>query len=201
VGGPEVILDFPRPLEPTWAVRSTLITSSLEALHGLGLFDRYDTLQRSEHRNTILRCVAGQWLSLEVGLAHYTACDALGLSEQQQIDIGKLVSRRIHETFLSVIVKVARGVGVTPWPVLAKGNVMLARLRRGGGIRVTKLSRTSARVEIAEDRLLVIPYARNGLVGIYTAAVELLASNASTHIIKNESQNPGRLVVLHIEWE
>lgn len=198
---PEVILDYPRPLEPTWAVRSTLITSSLEALRGLGLFERYLELQRSEHRNTILRSIAGQWLPLEVGFAHYQACDALGLGEEEQIAIGKLVSRRVHETFLSVIVKVARGVGVTPWPVLAKGNVMLSRLRRGGGIRVLKLSRNSARVEVAEDRLLVIPYTRNGMVGIYTAAVELLASKVTTRIIKSESQDPGRLFVLRIEWE
>jgi hypothetical protein len=196
----EVVLDFPRPLEPTTAVRSTLITSSLASLRARGLFERYQTVQQSPHRETILRCVAGEWLAQEVGFAHYHACDSLGLSLEQQVSIGKDVSRRIHDTLLGVVVKMARGVGVTPWLMLSKGNVMQSRLHRGGGVRVLKLAAKSARVELAGHGLLAIPYYRNATVGVYTAAVELLGKDVSTRVMKVESQDPARLLVMRIDW-
>lgn len=197
----ELILDYPKPLEVVTAVRSTLITSSLTSLRARGLFERYDAMQTSPHRQTILNLVAGEWLPLDVALAHYQACDALGLSLDEQIAIGKDVSRRIHETFLSWIVKAARGVGMTPWVLLPQGNKMKGRLSIGGGIRITKLGPKSARIELARLPHLVIPYVRHGLLGLYTAAVELLASNVTARIVRSESADPARLFVLRIDWE
>lgn len=197
----ELILDYPSPLNATTSIRSTLITSSLSSLRARGLFERYEAVQTSPHRDIILKCVAGEWLPLEVGRAHYEACDGLGLSVEEQIGIGKDVSRRIHETFLSLIVKAARGVGVTPWLLLPKGNVMQSRLYVGGGIRIFKLGQSSAHVELARMPLLGIPYVRWGTVGVYTAAVELLAKSATTRIVKTESSDPERLLVLRIDWD
>jgi hypothetical protein len=197
----ELILDYPKPLEPVTAVRSTLITSSLTSLRERGLFDRYDALQTSPHRQKIMNLVAGEWLPMEVAFAHYRACDALGLGVEEQIAIGKDVSRRVHETFLNLVVKAARGVGMTPWLLLPQGNKMQGRLSIGGGIRITKLGPNSARIELARLPHLVIPYARHGLLGLYTAAVELLAGNVTARIVKSESFDPGRLFVLRIDWE
>lgn len=197
----ELILDYPKLLEPVTAIRSTLLTSSLSSLRTRGLFERYDALQTSPHRHKILNLIAGEWLPLEVALAHYEACDALGLSESEQFAIGKDVSRRIHETFLSLVVKVARGVGVTPWILLPRGNSMNCRLSRGGGIRIWKLGPKSVRIELARMPQLAVPYVRNGLVGLYAAAVELLAENVTARIVKSESLEPARLLVLRIDWE
>jgi len=196
----EVLLEFPHPLEPTTAVRSTLITSSLASLRELQLFDRYDALQRSPHRDTILNCVAGEWLELEVAFAHYRACDALGLTREEQIALGKAVSKRIHETFLRMIVTAARGVGVTPWVLLRRGDSLQARLNRGGGIRLIRLAERVARVEIAKSPLLEVEYFRNALLGMYAAGVELLATNVSVRLLQNESLRPGDLTALRIEW-
>jgi len=197
----ELILDYPKPVEPVTAVRSTLITSSLTSLRARGLFERYDALQTSPHRQKILNLVAGEWLPMDVAFAHYQACDALGLSVEEQIAIGKDVSRRVHDTFLSLVVKAARGVGVTPWLLLPQGNKMQGRLCIGGGIRITKLGPKSVRIELARLPHLVIPYVRNGLLGLYTAAVELLASNVTARIVKSESADPTRVFVLRIDWE
>lgn len=196
----ELILDYPKALQPVTAMRSTLITSSLSSLRERGLFERYDALQTSPHRQKILNLVAGEWLPLEVGLAHYQACDALGLSESEQFAIGQDVSRRIHETFLNLIVKAARGVGVTPWLLLSRGNNMQGRLCIGGGIRIWKVGPTSVRIELARMPQLAIPYVRNGLVGLYASAVELLADNVTARIVKAESLEPTHLLVLRIDW-
>ena len=197
----ELIVDYPKPLEPVTLLRSTLITASLASLRARGLFERYDALQTSRHRLKLLNLVAGEWLPLEVAEAHYRACDALGLGEDEQIAIGKDVSLRLHETFLSLFVKAARGVGMTPWMLLARCNTMQARISVGGGIRVTKLGPKSARIELAGVPHMSFAYVRNGLVGVYTAAVELLGSNVTARIVKSESSDPGRLFVLRIDWE
>jgi hypothetical protein len=197
----ELLLDYPKALEPVTAIRSTLLTSSLTALRERGLFERYDALQTSPHRQKILNLIAGEWLPLDVALAHYRACDALGLSESEQVAMGKDVSRRIHETFLNLVVKAARGVGMTPWILLPRGNNMLGRLCIGGGIRVWKVGPKSVRIELARLPHLAVPYVRNGLVGLYAAAVELLASNVTVRVVKGESFDTAQLLVLRIDWE
>jgi hypothetical protein len=196
----QVVLEFPRPLEPVTAVRSTLLTSSLASLRNRGLFERYDALQRSRHRDVILSCVAGEWLDLEVAFAHYQACDALGLDREEQLEIGKDVSKRIHETFLRLIVTAARGVGVTPWVLLRRGDSLQTRLNRGGGIRLTRLASRAARVELALNPLLELEYFRHALLGVYVAGVELLATNVTARLLQAESQRPGELTVLRVEW-
>jgi hypothetical protein len=197
----ELIVDYPKPLERVTAMRSTLITSSLSSLRDRGLFERYDALQTSPHRHKILNAVAGEWLSLDVALAHYQACDALGLSENEQFAIGKDVSRRVHETFLNLLVKAARGVGVTPWTLLPRGNSMNSRLCRGGGVRICKVGSKSVRIEVARSPQLAIPYVRNALVGLYAAAIELFADNVTARIVKGESFEPAHLLVLRIDWD
>jgi hypothetical protein len=67
--------------------------------------------------------------------------------------------------------------------------------------RVLRCRPRSARVELAHEPHLAIPYVRHGLVGLYTAAVELLARNVTVCIVKTESFDPGRLLVLRIDWE
>ena len=196
-----VVLEFPAPLEPLSQVRSTLLTSSLASLRTRGIFARYEAVQRSPLRDTIFHCVAGEWLPIEVAVAHYRACDALGLSRDEQVLIGKEVSKRIHDTFLRLVVQVARGVGVTPWTLLAKVNTLRARLLQGGGIRVVRLGRKSARLELAEIGLLGIPYFLNAVLGVYQAGVELLASNVTARVLRAESADPARLCVIRIDWE
>lgn len=195
-----VITEFPAPLSPTFEVRSTLITSSLASLRAQGFFERYERAQRTPHRDTILHCVAGEWLPIEVAAAHYSVCEGLGLSRKEQIAIGKDVSKRIHDTFLRLVAQVARGVGVTPWTLLAKNNTLRTRLMKGGGIRVTRVGRNAARIELAQITLFEIPYFMNAVLGVYQAGIELLAANVSVRVLRAESSQPGRLTVLRIEW-
>jgi hypothetical protein len=200
VAAEQVLLEFPHPLTPVTAVRSTLITSSLASLRQRGLFERYDQLQRTPHRERLLSCVAGEWLDIAVARAHYSVCDALGLSRNEQIAIGKDVSKLIHETFLRLIVSAARGVGVTPWAILRRGDSLQARLNQGGGMRLLRLSEQSARIELAQNSLFEVPYFRNAVLGVYAAGVEILASNVSARIILDESRRPGELLVLRLDW-
>jgi len=199
----EIFLPFPEPLarlEAVTEIRSTLIASSLQALKTRGLLERYTELLPEEFRGTILHCIAGQWFPLSVGFAHYQACDDLGLSIEVQKDIGSDVSRRIHETFLGVIVQMAKGVGVTPWTVLAKGNQLFARIAKGGGLQVTKLGPKDAQIEIARLPLLEIPYFRTAAQGIYQVAIGMFAKRAHVRFVASQSRTPGEMTTLHVSW-
>lgn len=199
----EIILPFPAPfarLEKVTEIRSTLIASSLQALKTRGLMERYVEQLAEPFRDTLPHCIAGQWFPLETGFAHYEACDRLGLSLEEQKDIGSDVSRRIHETFLGVLVKMAKGVGVTPWLVLGKGNQLFGRIARGGGLQITKLGPKDAQIEIARLALMDIPYFRTAAQGIYQVAIGMFATRAHVRFVAAQSRSPGDLTTLHVSW-
>jgi hypothetical protein len=203
VSDAEVILPFPAPrerLEVASAIRSTLIASSLQSLKARGHWERYSELLPEEHRHTIVHCIAGEWFPLAVGFAHYETCDQLGLTIEQQREIGEDVSRRIHETFLGVVLQMAKGVGVTPWMILPKGNQIYARIVRGGGIQVTKLGPKDASIEVAKLPLLEVPYFRTATCGIYQSAIGMFAKRAHVRLLPNESRSPGSMTTLHASW-
>ena len=181
-GRHEIVLPFPAPRESLGAateVRSTLIGSSVQSLRDFGHFERYASLLSAQHRAVILESVAGQWLPIEVGLAHYSACDQLGLSITDQFEMGASVSRAVHGTFLGAVIRTAKNVGITPWTLLPKGNQLYGRvLRGGGGTQVTRVGPKEARVEMVGVPMLAVPYYRNALRGLYHAAVVLFCTRA-----------------------
>ena len=199
----EIILPFPAPFErlaPVTEIRSTLIASSLQSLKTRGHLARYTELLPAEQRDTILHCIAGQWFPISIGFAHYETCDRLGLSLEEQREIGSDVSRRIHESFLSFVVQMAKGVGVTPWTVLVRGNQLWGRILRGGGLQVTKLGPKDAHIELAGLPLLQIPYFRTAAQGIYQLAIGMFATRAHVRYVAAESRVPGERSMLHVSW-
>jgi hypothetical protein len=198
----EELLPFPGPIESLGEaseVRSTLIASSIVSLRRHGLYESYVALLAPEHRDAVLSSVAGQWLDMRVGRAHYDACDRLGLSVIEQVEIGAEVSFKIHETFLGVVVRMAKHAGVTPWTLLPKGNQMYSRLfRGGGGTRIVKRGPKEARADIVGIPLLDIPYFRHALRGLYQAAVSLFCLQA--YVVEVPRQATGIRVSLRISW-
>ena len=182
-------------------VRGTLLASSIQSLRSRGLFESYARVLPDSHRDRVLNSVAGEWLSAEIAHAHYRACDALGLSVEDQILMGRDVSRRTHETFLGLIVTMARGVGVTPWVVFPKLNSLYTRTFRGGGIQITRLGARDAKAQTVGLSLLGIPYFRHAYLGMYEAGVGLFASNVRVRAVSLGAALPGRDFTLHIEWD
>jgi hypothetical protein len=198
----EIILPFPTAesaLGLAVEVRSTLIASSMDSLRRRGTFERYRKLLAAEHRDTLLSSVAGLWLPMNAGMAHYQACEDLGLSVEEQLGIGAEVSHKIHDTFLGVVIKMAKNAGVTPWTLLPKGNQLYGRLfNGGGGTQIVKLGPKEARATISGVTLLQIPYFRNAIRGLYQAAITLFCTRAYVNEIPRRS-TPNS-VVLRIAW-
>lgn len=113
-----MIVPFPDTLanEPVAThCRSTLLFTSLQAIKRHGHYDRYVAALSPRHLDTIVSSVAGIWLSIDVGVAHYAACDTLDLPLDEQLEIGGEVVRAMQKTFLGSVLKSASsGIGITP---------------------------------------------------------------------------------------
>jgi hypothetical protein len=198
----ETILPFPAPLESIGLakqMRSTLVASSFESLRRRNLMDRYRELVDPDHRDTLLSSVAGQWLPIEVGMAHYDAVDRLGFTAEEQAGIGAEVSHKIHDTFLGVVMKMATNAGVTPWTLLPKGNQLYGRIfQGGGGTQIVKLGPKEARAEIAGVPILAIPYFRNAIRGLYQAGISVFCTRCYAHEIPRRA--PPTSIALRLSW-
>jgi hypothetical protein len=168
-------------------VRTTLLASSLRSLRDRGLGERYLSLLDPAFREPILQAVAGGWLPIEAGVAHYRACDALGLTSGEQFAIGKEVGDRVEGTFLAAMLRAAKGVGVTPWTALGYTGKLYERLFQGGGCAVLRLGPKEARAELAQNPLVGIPYFRNAFRGLYTVGLELFCIKAYVQEVKSET--------------
>lgn len=115
--------------------------------------------------------------------------------------MGHDVSKRIHETFLGLVVKMARGMGVTPWVVLPKINSLYQRIFRGGGIQITRLGPKHAEVQTLGLTPLAIGYFRNAYLGMYEAGVSMFASNVRVTAHSLAASPPGKDFTLHLHWD
>ena len=187
----EVIVPFSCPrerIQPPKHVRSTLVASSLRALRERGLFAAYEKNLDPAWRSEVLETVAGVWLPIEAGLAHYRACDALPLSMLEVIGLGRDVGDRIHGTFLGTMIRTAKSVGVTPWAGFPYTPKLYERLFDGGGCSVGKIGPKDARMEVTANPMCGVPYFRVAMRGVWQVAIELFCQKAYvTEISRSET--------------
>ena len=181
MGMEEIVVPFPAPphlLAPATQVRSTLIASSLQSLRSRGLADAYVETVDAQWRDTLVQAVAGTWLPIAAGVAHYTACNTLVSLPMDQMAIGREVGDRLHGTFLGTMIRAAKGVGVTPWLAFSRTRFFYEHIFDGGGCCVTKLGPKDARMEMVGNPLANIPYFRNATRGLWLVAIEMFCTKA-----------------------
>jgi hypothetical protein len=172
------LIEFPPRLVRVSSVRSTLLQASIGSLKLRNYYDRYRALLPREFHEAVLETLAPMWLPVEAALAHYEACEQLGLSEHEQLDIGCDVGRRIQRSALSTIARASRAAGVTPWLGLASVDRMWVRLMQGGGARVMRSGPKDSLVEFEGIPLARFMYFRNAFRGLLLAACELFAKTS-----------------------
>ena len=179
----EVVLPLPNGVGTSSAVRSTLIQSSLNALRGRRLYDRYLEHLPAEYHELVLRTLAPTWLPMRAAVAHYTACDALGLSELEQVDIGGAVGQHIQHSFLQTIARTSQNLGVTPWIMLKQLHRLWDRTFVGGGCAVFKVGPKDARVDMHGLAIAGIPYFRNAWRGVFNVGLTIFSTRAFCKLI------------------
>lgn len=171
-------------------VRSTLLLSSVQSLRARGLFDRYVTHLDPAVRDALLTSVAGVWMPMSLGMLHYRACEALGLSLVEATQIGHDVGNRVQGSLLGVLTRAAKGSGVTPWTVLGQiGRLWDRTFQGGGGARLTKLGPKEARAELIGLPLMAVPYFRHAYRGAFHAGLELFCEKIYVNEIASRSSD------------
>lgn len=152
--------------------RSTWLSASLAALRERGLFERYLELLPAPYRTDVEATVAGTWLPMDVALEHYDACDRLGLTTFDILEIGHHVTHRVHGAALKTFQMLGPGFGVTPWTALGRAQKLWHRSWDGGNVAVTRLGPKEARIGIAGWPCANIHYCRVACRGMLKAVVE-----------------------------
>jgi hypothetical protein len=168
----------PALIAPPRSIRSTLLSASMRSMRERGRLDEYVQKLGPAWRNLPSEIVAGVWLPVDAGLAHYRACDALGFSVTEQLEIGREVGDRIHGTFLGTMIRSARSVGVTPWVALGQARRLYEHLFDGGAVTVSRVGPKDARMALVRNELVDIRYFRNAIRGLWQVAVEFFCTKA-----------------------
>ncbi len=169
-------------VEPATLIRSTLLAASLMTLRSRGHFDRYLTKLPLPFHDPVLNSIAGSWLPIEVGVAHYRAANALALPLEELHEIGRIVAARIQDSLLGTLVRVARTAGVTPWTGIEYLPKLWARTISGGAIAVYRLGPKEARVEChGAPELAAIDYFRQAFRGMFMGSGMLFCDRLYIH--------------------
>jgi hypothetical protein len=168
----EMVVGLPEPLVPLTEVKSTLLLSSIQSLRVYGVYERYLEHLADEYRAAVLESVVGAWVPVDAALAHYRACDALLLSAEDQLALGRLTGQGLRQHLTRVAGMLSRGLGVTPWLMFEQFPRFWSRSFNGGGISVVKLGPKEAEVTYTQCKLLESPYFRSALRGVAMALLE-----------------------------
>lgn len=179
-------------------IRSTLVASSLQALRERNLLDAYASRLPQEHREPILQSVAGSWLAIEAGVAHYRAMDDLGLMPTEIHEMGRAVAVKVQGTFLSTLAKLATTTGVTPWTPLEQLERIWGRVFLGGAVGVLRRGPKEAHCEIVGLPLLDVPYFRIALRGLIGGGLQLFASKA--YVTEVDKRSVPQRAVYRLAW-
>jgi hypothetical protein len=177
----EVVLPFrvPRSRIPDATLfRSTWLSSSILTLRENGEFERYLSLLDPKYHEVVVSNVAGAWLPIDVAIAHYRACGALGLSKEEIAKRSLEVTRRVHKTVLELALRVARDAGASPWTIYSRLDRLWDRVWQGGGVSVTRIGPKDALIEVAGWRCAAEPYCRTAMPWVVTAVTELFCKKA-----------------------
>lgn len=172
----EAFVPLPAPLdriEPVRAVRSTLLSGSIQALRNRHRYEDYFKVLPAQHHEAIRALVAGVWIPIDLARAHYDALDRLLPDVSQQIEMGRDVADRIHKTILATVAKAATGAGVTPWIGLAQLPKLWERTFAGGAVGVMRVGLKDARIDMIKLSLLETSYFRHAFTGVLAAGIEL----------------------------
>jgi hypothetical protein len=170
----QVVVPFPVPLQPLSSVRSTLLLASVSALRAGGHFAAYAAVLPSEHRAAVLESIAACWVPSAAALAHYRACDRLGLTSLEQMALGRQTGDGLRRHLTRAVGTLAREV-VSPWLVFQHFNRFWSRTFNGGGVSVVKLGPKDAEIIYARCTLLQSPYFRSALRGVALGLLEVVS--------------------------
>ena len=118
----------------------TVVANAISNLQLAGVYEDYRSVMPEEDAKVLLEVLPVSWIPVGHLTAHYRAVDKLSLSRAQFEQIGRRNAQRIAETFMGLIVKQVRSLGVDTLKQAAlKLGSVHDRMWRGGGCAVIEL--------------------------------------------------------------
>jgi serine/threonine protein kinase len=195
----ETIARFPTEGSvPLRRVRSTLICSGIVELRERGVFDAYAAKLDDEARDVLVHTIAGVWLSVDIAVKHYAAVDSLGLTAEDAFQIGAAAGKRIQESALQTLVRLASGAGATPWTVFQVYESLWRRIMDGGGFAISRVGPKDAMIEYRGMPPCRYAYFREAFRGANHAGIGLFAKSVYVHEVPKRRSDEG--MALKCSW-
>jgi len=173
--------------------------SSYATVRELGHADAYLARLPARYHPMILEAVVGTWVPIEVGVAHYTACDTLALSPDEQIAMGRRVGDRIQGTILGTVVRMAKEAGVTPLTVLPHWQRFWNRVFDGGGLYANRLGPKEVEMGMRGVVLADCAYFRIAVRGLMAGLLDLFCRKSYVREQGPEKRRPG-CGTFRVQW-
>lgn len=157
------------------AVRGFVFLSGQKWMAERGLLERHQALLAPALRARNAAVNATDWIPFDDALALYAACDALALTMDEQIELGRTVSRANNGVVIRTLANLAGRIGVSPWVALRSVDRIWQRNNRGGGIAVYKLGERAARLEFWKVPLARSPFFVTSMRGAVAVGIEAFA--------------------------
>ena len=177
-----IIVSFPAPADSIPVAthcRSTVLMAAVQTLREHGWMEAYQRSAAPQVLETIQNAAVGSWIPMEVATAHYEVCQSLGIPMLEQLEIGGAVVRRLQQTLLGTLARVARASGtVSPMTALRRFDKLHARSWIGSAGQVVELGPKDVRLDVVGLPLLRIPYFRTSYRGFLRAGAQLFADHS-----------------------
>jgi hypothetical protein len=157
-------------------MRGTVLVGSIDAMRESPRWDDYVKALDAPFRETLLTTVPASWVPLDAAVAHYRACDRLGLSVEDQVANGRKTFARASGVIFGTVTKMAKEAGVTPWTLMAQFHRFWARSYDGGGVQVRKVGPKEAYVDVIKAPLFASRYHRNAVRGVIVSSIDLFCT-------------------------
>jgi hypothetical protein len=187
----EVLIPHEVGFQPLVAVRNTLIQASLGELREAGYYDRYAEHVPVDILRELTSNLAPSWVPIELANAHYAACDAMRLTEDELRRVGEAVGLRVRQTSIIVAGKKDENARVDAFAIVGHLHRVWKRVYQGGSVQITKIGPATQLIELRGFSLNRHHYfrfaTRAASVGIYEAlgvrieVAKVLSYDPTTH--------------------
>ncbi len=170
----------------------------IASLKGNGQYERYVTLVAPAVRAEIEGAVAGMWIPVDTAVAHYLACDHLGLSSESAAQLGRGTFERTKGMLLGTAIGIAKGAGVTPWSLAPHLQRIWFRGLDGSGVQAVKVGPKEMRLSVVACPLLKSHYFRAALRGLVGGLFELFSQKVYAHEVPGTGAETA--IALRVQW-
>jgi hypothetical protein len=184
----KIVLALPQPPSAVPAathVRGMVIVSSQRSLQQRGHEAAYRRAIDEEFQEALMLVVAPSWLPIEVGLAHYRACESLKLDAATVHEIGLESGRFLYSSTVKTVIRMSTQLGTSPWMAIKNIDRLSARTWDGGAaFAVRELGPKEAELAWFGQPCARVPYFQHAFGGFMRGCIEPLCRTSFARLIR-----------------